>query len=780
MKPYRSFRLADGWLLLSLLFTMALVLPACGGGDSSPDGDVEIVDSNCPPCYIWFRGECVEDPKCSDGDSTGDEDQIEDGDQIIDGDKDDPDGDQVDGDGIIWPDEDFETVDGDQIVTDGDDELDVIEAEEWPDREDIGDCQEDRDCPDNRYFCNLDTHLCELKPIDGDWDVEGDIPMCDNNYRACETHDVCRSGVLCNPDTGCCDPLYRPTCTYRTDCPDGWFCTPDHYCDIQCWSHEMCEDEFGIQFCCRADGVCVLDDICDAIDGDEDVSPCQSCQDCVAIYGDHSHFCNVNLQECMPIPDDKGCCESADCPQYGAGYANALCDQHVGLCIPQGDEDPVGLIGGYIYASNALDDLGDEDIRFMVELEDSTGQLLDQRTNLIMVKVSADLYAVSYQFVDLPLQKNYYLYLTMVPPPIPYLDHQRYPLNPVYLGTGAAAQANDVDFYMDLDDPRLAVISGDIYLEPDYQDGEVSLRVWGENEDGTGFERLPEYHYMSDIGDLVEGVRSYSIRKLTNGSYYVSAYVTDSTASAGELGDYISTPIVVENLSQNPSQQFTGVDFHFGSQDSELASVSGSVFTASYMDADLLEVWLYDNSELSYPVAGAWLASGSRSNEILYTFPNVEFGTYYLQGQYAVDLPENVSAPIPTAQPDDFVLLIDSAQEYDGIDLTFDTTRSGYGSISGELLYDSSYSGYTFSVEVYRGEILPVLLEREDLILDQDDMAGQGSYFVESLLLDTSYYLQLIGYDGFGGREILAEQGPYLVGGSAQENLTGVDFDLRP
>jgi len=693
----------------------------CGGGGSEeppPDGD------SCPPGQMWVNGRCVDIDV--DGDRDGSDRQDDAEPDIADGDE--PDGD-TDGDGIDGD------ADGDPSDGDTDDdaeesvEFEIDFQEDFIEREEnYCQCQTDEDCGILGYAC----FNCQcFPPTDGDGD-----PEC----VSCSTHADCDPGSFCNPQSDCCDVAYRPSCTAHAQCPDWAYCSPFHECDFECLADADCEQLYPPGWCCYDRGRCASVSICQGADGDGgEEERCTSCDDCAEQFGS-GYYCNVDTNVCQ-LGD---CCEDSDCTTEPDG----ICNLHTGLCIYGDPPDEPGTILGRIQVNAAA-----ADFVFWVEARYLNDDPAGMAGPLRPEQHGSEWY-VDYVVFDLPYS-SYNVFLI-----VEELEGESaYPFNPILL-TADEPAAEDVDFYVGVNDPRLARISGDAALSAPYATSAVTVRLM-KVEGGV----LVEADAIP-AGTLADGKRPFAFEGVAAGEYYVQGVLVHL---GQPVEDFWSQKIAVELGGPPPDIDDIRLFFGGSSGDANLGGIAGAIHHSEFYDAEMFAVYLFDAANYPYPVATAALGA-PEATSVPYTFSNVEAGSYWVQGWATIG-----GFTIPSTPPEPLRLDIEYgvANDLTGKDLYFDAVRPDKGSISGSLVIPESLYDRVFHVEVYVGDWTTLLREDPVLDLQYGETEAEAPFFIEALE-SGAYYLKAVGVLDEEQTTVTHPTGISIIVPSAEQDVTGI------
>jgi hypothetical protein len=589
---------------------------ACGSNSDPTDGDED--EEKCGYCYIMSGGHCIPDPTCRpDGDTTPDGDASdgdEDGDTQTDGDNQDGDltdtdegeGDQADGDGSIDGDTDLDfdvDIDIDEIPEDEEFDADnstCIPGNDWM-------------CPSG-FICN-DNGECELGP-DEDTDLEG---FCSNGQPVCESHADCSfagddcstRAIPCNIDTGCCEPGLPLACDKNVDCPFGMFCSGLKYCDFECRCDDDC-NELNSEYCTNI-GVCLPFGSDGDTEEDEELPPCTGCDDCIDWFGE-GYFCSQDTAECLPVADENGCCRHDQC----TAQPNGVCNLHNGQCVYYPDLINRGVIGGVIHVN---DQLGAWGVNLYVYLENSVGETL-RTIGPLRPQDNGEGYSVGYAFSKL-IEGSYNVTLEFEVFPGEVYEN---PFNPISINyfDPATTIREDIDFYLEMTDPRLAIISGTVHMSQSYQFFGTKIEL---------YRQAPGTHEISFAtsvwaDDYSNNMRTYSIENIGPGFYLARCVIGHD--GIDDL-DYYSELIEVEINARNP-MQISGIDFYYEMELASLGTVSGTIDYIDPYTADMINVYLYNWPTFPYPVGKAILAS-NRAGSVGYSFDNIEPGNYWIRAE---------------------------------------------------------------------------------------------------------------------------------------------------
>ncbi len=159
-----------------------------------------------------------------------------------------------------------------------------------------GMCRSNGDCQE-RYTCNLDSHICEA--------------MTSN--RPCDIHEDCFEWEICE-NNGCI--LLEGRCNESSDCKSNEICNNENECEIYnftcspaCAEWQLCIDQ---NICGTKEGRCSAITLCD------DYSFCDV----------DSHYCKPVATNCTNCRDWEICLENGCEPAYGSCYSNSDCTEN--------------------------------------------------------------------------------------------------------------------------------------------------------------------------------------------------------------------------------------------------------------------------------------------------------------------------------------------------------------------------------------------------------------------------------------------------------------------
>jgi|GEM_PF-5628094 len=741
----QKFNQLDLSALIRLMAVMSLlifVLAGCSGTPQEPDGDDEKdnwcdTKDDCQPCYTCFNNECVPDfadPNC-----------------VADGDPEDADDDKTDGD--LTDNETTETdgddPDGDLCEVDCDGDGDLIEAEEAE-----GPCTKDEDCGENQ-FCYIPTGICIDKAPDGDIErpeddlcectpgddflcpadsycgddcmchpIEEDTECGGESYGDCTTHTDCPRGILCNTECGICDlETTDASCTTADDCNVGLHCVLGK-CEVECIP--------DIKYCPDDDDCCTDDGYCRAwacLEGDSDEEEeewhCGGCDDCKEHpdYGE-GYYCSFITKDCTPMQTGDGvdaCCADADCVVQSTG----ICDIRIGLCRYVADPINRGSISGTVYFSELIYNMGNY---YDVVLKDNAGQELERDSNRLPENTGGE-YKFSYVF-DRLNEDSFNVFLEIGDTEIAN------PFNPILIEFDdiniEKMIREDVDFYLGVEDPRLATVSGKINILEDDGYEVVNVELFKENPANGELEIFAE-EVTGPQGTLQ---RDYSITGVVSGTYLARATLRD------ELIDYYSTRIIVD-IDNDPTLAVNDIDFYFDDiLRDHLSHISGTVYFAQYLDISDLSVNLYSRfGSDQYPMSEASI-SNIQDDSFDYDFLNLEAGSFLISADVEYDGYSYVAYPLPVENAS---LDIEAGNQIvaPGRDIYVDAVNPDYCSISGSVKYSDLISAGDIVIEVHDSNAFGNLLIA-DPVLDVQDNIGQ--FFIEGLDAGT-YYIKAVKAD---------------------------------
>ena len=764
---------------LALLAVICLFygVAACGGGGDSNIGSGDEEKHDCPPGYVWSDalGRCVPMPDGT-GPGNGDTGDGPGPNGPTDGDNGPDDGDGSGdgewGDGVQFPDKDHNGSDGPdyEYPTTADVDFDLELQEGWIDTDfDHIECIEDEDCGEGwvciDYRCVKVDGDIELPP--GDWDFGADVDLCPNGFPVCTDHSDCQPyspPLLCDFEAGCCDVNLYVECGwveidgdfdaeseeeqpggYLVLCPYGWYCGAIGFCMFDCRHDDDCDPDW----CCGVKtGRCLPSSQCYLTDEDPESWPCHVCADCP-----EGQYCNVDTHECtdIPPPPADGCCEHTDCIRE----PNGQCNMHTGIC--EYPPDPLGgRISGMIFVEPIIAVKS-----FIVELEALDGTI--QTSPLLFPQPDDDIYSAEYEFLDLA-EDSYQIRAGAVGEE----DIFEYPFNPILLTfeNDDTRYHDDVDIYIGLDDPSLAVVSGTITLSAEFEPYSILLRLLRKSGSTVVTEEKETL-----AGELAEGIRRYEFTNVLDGTYLVKAQLDTGFVM---YMDNWSLDIPIANTEGELGQEVEDIDLYFGIDQPGLGRVSGTIHHPSYFYTDtvggpddIFEVYLYNWYTFPYPVGKAWLSYvGETSAD--YTIRNIEDGSYWIKawarvGDYIIEV-----------TPIEYQVDIEGGSTFDGRDVFFEVPVEGACSISGTIHFLDDEADLT--VEVYTDPDF-LLLARIDEVLYMDEDNYEAKYFVEELLPGT-YYLRAV-HDLDGAELTLDYAEPVEVSlDPGPKDVTDIDFDF--
>lgn len=725
--------------LISVFAMLFILLAGCSGGGTNPDGDTEEdtscecqTNDDCNECYYCSNCACLYELGCVvDGDKDGDLDNTTDGDT-----SDNPE----DGDN------DYCEVD---CTTDGDSESNYREEEEEG-------CVTDEDCPDN-YRCHLgicyyfedgdddmdgdidiiDEEICQCVPgsdhLCGDNEYCGDDCMChpleegsqcsDEQFGECSAHTDCPVGIPCDLETGCCDLATVLDCSIE-GCPDGMYCESG-FCQVDCVP-DILECEASDE-CCSTDGrcgkwVCLLGD---EDSEEDDWSGCTNCDDCLnAPQFGEDYYCSIITHDCELKPYSESedvCCKNADCVLED----NGMCDLRLGLCYYVADPIDRGSISGSVYVSELL---YNQNQLYTVVLENSTFVEIRRDSNRTVENVDGG-YKFDYTF-DTLKEGSYYVYV---------LDQtsQEYPnaFNPIQIIFDdieiEKTIREDIDFYFQVEDPRLGKIEGTITMDTTPVSTFVEVELF-KRQGGTY--TLTQYANANTGGTTS---RDYMITGLVDGNYIAVATYDDTVV------DYYSKLISI-NLAANPNQLVSNIDFYFdGAMGDYMGNITGQVhYDDNYLSQGDISVKLYDPGEnMVYPRDVA-KTSNFNSSTLDYGFHNVESGSYDIVCEVEYNDFTYLAYPLPEQNASIDIPLNTSIDAQD-IDIYIDSINPDYCSISGTMIYNDLFDTGDFNIEVYDSDAYSNLVVSDPVLFVNGDNA---EFFIENLEPGT-YYLKAVKAD---------------------------------